>query len=476
MTTRPEHEGTPTGMTDATDTTYRGLFTSEHGPLAVGILLLEVGAAMTVYILAVVLPRAMEDLDASDAYPVMLSAASIGAFLALAVAQPLRRAWGAGRLLLLGLVLTTLGTLVTASAGQAAGYGGGQAVAAFGSGLLGVLGLGVVIESMPSAYRTRLLALTSAMWVLPGLIGPPLALLAQTGLGWRGALLVPLPVLLGARLLVARAVLTAPSPQRPPHVAARWGMRLLLPLGMAVFVLGSTLHTWWGWPGLALAVVAGLRLLPTGTVRAAPGPPRHLLALFLVAGGYFGARSLTTLNAVRAEGLPVAWATFSLGASAVLWGLTSLVVPRLVGRDHQHGDRVAWLGVGTMAGVLSVWSVAQLIGAVTGPMLLALWCLAGLGMGLAYPVLYVRATHVSSDSGPQGASLDGATLAAAVLLAETLGERTGAALGSGVVDLVLTAGASERIGLHLSTVLFSILLALALVALGKTSKPDAREQ
>ncbi len=134
-----------------------------------------------------------------------------------------------------------------------------------------------------------------------------------------------------------------------------------------------------------------------------------------------------------------------------------------------------------MAGVLAVWSVAQFLGAVTGPMLLGLWCLAGWGMGLAYPVLYVGATHVSRECDPQeatrdgatrdGATLDGATLAAAVLLAETLGERTGAALGSGVVDLVLTAGASERMGLHLSTVLFSVLLFLALVALTKTYKP-----
>lgn len=88
MTSRPEEPGGP----GESDTTCRGLFASEHGPLAVGVLLLEVGAAMTVYISAVVLPRAMVDLDASDAYPVLLSAASIGAFLAFAVAQPLRRA------------------------------------------------------------------------------------------------------------------------------------------------------------------------------------------------------------------------------------------------------------------------------------------------------------------------------------------------------------------------------------------------
>ncbi|MBA2694671.1 MAG: hypothetical protein ACR2FV_11395 [Ornithinimicrobium sp.] len=64
---------------------------SAHGPLAVGVLLLEVGAAMTVYISAVVLPRAMVDLDAAGAYPVLLSAASVGAFLAFVVAQPLWR-------------------------------------------------------------------------------------------------------------------------------------------------------------------------------------------------------------------------------------------------------------------------------------------------------------------------------------------------------------------------------------------------
>lgn len=445
-------------------TTYRGLFASEHGPLAVGILLLEVGAAMTVYIGAVVLPRAMVDLDAADAYPVLLSAGSVGAFLALAVAQPLRRACGAGRLLLLGLVLTIVGTLLTAGSGQAVGYGGGQAIASFGSGLLGVLGLGVVIESMPIAYRTRLLALTSAMWVLPGLIGPPLALLAQTSLGWRGALLVPLPVLLGARLLVARAVLSAPTTAPVRDVPRRWGIRLLLPLGMAVFVLGSGLHTWWGWLGLTVALAAGLRLLPAGTVPAAPGPPRHLLVLFLVAAGYFGARGLLTLSTVRADGLPVAWATVALGVSAVLWGLTSLAVPRLVGSDQQHRERVLRTGVGMIAGAVSVWGAAALLGWTGGPLLLLVWCLAGTGMGLAYPVLYVGATHADAGDGSSG--LDGSSLAAAVLLAEHLGVETGTALGSGVVDLLISVAADEPLGLHLSTVLFGALLALALLMLG----------
>lgn len=331
-----------------------------------------------------------------------------------------------------------------------------------------MLGLGVVIETMPIAYRTRLLALTSAMWVVPGLIGPPLALLAQTSLGWRGALLVPLPVLLGARLLVARAVLGTPVTGPARGQPRRWGTRLLLPLGMAVFVVGSGLHSGWGWLGLVLAVAAGLRLLPAGTVRAAPGPPRHLVVLFLAAAGYFGAQELLTLNAARAEGLPVAWATVALGASAVLWGLTSLVVPRLIGPDKRHGEQVLLLGVGMMAGTILILGGAQFLGWTSGPLLVLLWCLAGMGMGLAYPVLYVGATHAGADGRASG--LDGATLAAAVLLAESLGVETGTALGSGVVDLILAATADEPLGLRMSTILFGALLALALMVLGGSGR------
>lgn len=445
-------------------TTYRSLFASEHGLLATGVLVLELGAALSVYVTAVVLPRSMSDLAAADAYPVMVSAVSVGGLLALAVARPLLQRVGTARLLVLGLVLTVAGMLLTATAAGAIAFGAGRSLSALGAGLLGVLGLSAVIDRLPIAHRTRLLALISSMWLLPGVLGPPLALLAESALGWRVAMLLPLPVVLVGRLLVGRSLLRGPgrSPDQIDRAPTRWGATLALPAGMAVFVTGSTLGSWWGWTGLLLTLVAGLRLLPPGTTRASRGHPQHLGGLLLLAAGYFGAQGLLTLSTVRADGLALVWGNTALGASSVLWALASLLVPTLVGPAGERRPLVLRSGLVLMLLALTTWSALQLTQTLTGPLVLLLWCTVGVGMGLAYPLLYVGAT-VPGTGAPGSVLPAGATLAAAVLLAEQLGIDVGTAVGSGIVDLALSLGLGETGGLHLSSIAFVGLVGLALL-------------
>jgi MFS family permease len=436
----------------------RELFASPHAALAVGVLLLEFSAGLTVYVSAVVVPAVIADLHAARDYPLIVSATSVGLFLSLAAAARLLRRIGPRPVLAAGLVLTVAGAVVSAAAGSALVFACGRFAAALGSGLLGVFGTAAVIASVPQGYRTRLFALTSAMWILPGMVGPSAAVAVVHAVGWRWTLLMVVPLVLLARILVGRAALRAGTGPRDDGVTERrpLAVSLLLPAGMALFVFGSAGSLGnWSLFGLAIALIGAVGLLPAGTARLAAGPPRFLALLAVVCFGYFGADALLTAIGTRADGLPLIWVSVALGASAVCWSLGSMLQPRLSGSHGQRGRAVLATGAATMAVGAGGIVVMQTAGVVTGSLLLIAWCVAGFGMGLAYPILYLQSTTATPSR-----ALDAGTLATAVLVAESVGSVLGAAAGSAIVDVAQRIGASEADGLHASMIAFTTALAM----------------
>jgi MFS family permease len=422
---------------------------------------LEFSAGITVYVSAAVVPVVIADLHAAREYPLIVSATSVGLFASLAVAARLLRRIGPRPVLAVGLVVTVAGAVVSAVAGSALLFAIGRMAAALGSGLLGVFGTAAVIAAVPQGYRVRLLALTSAMWIVPGMVGPAAAVAVLHAIGWRWTLLLALPLVLVARILVGRAGLRAAQPERPggdEDPASRpLLLTLLLPAGMALFVFGSAgpLGSW-ALVGLVVATVGALALLPPGTVRLTDGPPRHLALLAVVAVGYFGADSLLTAIGTRADGLALMWVSVALGAAAVCWSLGSMVQPRISGSHGQRAGAVMTSGIAVMSVGAVIVVVLQATGAVSGPALLASWCVTGAGMGLAYPILYFRATTASTAQ-----RWDAGTLATAVLVAESTGSVLGGAIGSAIVDGAQRVGATEAAGLHAAMVVFAAVLAPA---------------
>jgi MFS family permease len=63
-------------------------------------------------------------------------------------------------------------------------------VQGIGGGGLYVVSLATVAKTYPERIRPRVMALLASMWILPGLLGPPVgAVLAET-VGWRYAFVV----------------------------------------------------------------------------------------------------------------------------------------------------------------------------------------------------------------------------------------------------------------------------------------------
>jgi MFS family permease len=316
-----------------------------------------------------------------------------------------------------------------------------------------------VIRNLDDYLRVRVVAAASAMWIVPALVGPPATLALEHAVGWRWTLLAPVPVVLAGRVLVVRAA-RGDQPEREPTRRPA-GRTLLVPAGVAVLVLTSTDVRWWPLTGAGavLALVGVARIMPPGTARLRRGTPAALAAMLLFATGWFGADSLVTVLLTDGYGTSVARAAVVLSAAPLAWAATSLLVPRLV----RGGRRPpAAVGLALAAGGVAVLAAGPVAPTGYGAALVS-WTVAGVGIGLAYPGLYVLCTTPDE-------SVPADELATAVITAEAFGALLGGAAGGAAVSLSLAGGIARPHGLALAYAAFAAVLAAgAVVALRATS-------
>ena len=402
--------------------------------LAAGVVALEFAAAVSSFVSATLLPMVATALDARAHLGLLLAGPTLGLFVALPLAPAVLHRLGPRRTLAAGMVAYLAGAVLSATAVSAWVYAGGRFVGGLASGLLAVFGISAVIRELDEGVRARVVAVSSAMWILPAFVGPPGTLALEHAVGWRWALLAPVPIVLAGRFLVAGAVRTAPD--EPAHRPV--GRTLLVPAGVALLLAGRSPVLVAAGAVVALAGVVGL--LPAGTGRLRSGAPAALAAMLLFGTGWFGADGLVTVLFTDGYGTSVGRAAIVLSAAPLAWAVTSLAVPRKV--PPAVGLALAAAGVAVVAA-----SASYGLG-------LAAWTLAGAGIGLAYPGLYLRCTPAGCPA---------AALATAVITAEGFGALLGSAAG-GV--LASTAGLTPAYAAFAA-----VLVLAALVATRSAPKP-----
>ncbi len=431
--------------------------------LAVGVVSLEFAAAVSSFVSATLLPTVARELGARDHLALLLVGSTIGLFIALPLAPAVLGRLGPARTLTVGLVGYIGGAAAAALAPDGWVFAAARLAGGLGGGLLAVFGVSAVIRHLDEHLRVRVVAASSAMWILPAFVGPPGTLALEHAVGWRWTLLAPVPIVLAGRVLVVRAARDDGGPPAPAWRPA--GRTLLVPVGVAVLVLTSTDGRWWPLTaaGALLALVGVARIMPSGTGRARRGAPAALAAMSLFATGYFGADSLITIMLTDGYGTSVARAAVVLSGAPLAWAVTSLLVPRLM-----RGGRRPPAALGL---ALAAAGVAVLAAGPAGPggyvTALVSWTLTGVGIGLAYPGLYVLATTPDDE-------VPAEEVATAVITAEAFGALLGGAAGGAAVSLSLAAGLARPHGLALAYAGFAVVLALgALVALRATRPPAA---
>jgi MFS family permease len=401
--------------------------------LAAGVVALEFAAAVSQFVASTLLPTVAGALDARDRLGLLLAGPTLGLFVALPLAPAVLHRLGLRRTLATGLVLYVAGAAVSATALDAWSYAGGRFAGGLGSGLLAVVGVSAVIRQLDEDLRARVVAASSAMWILPAFVGPPATLALEHAVGWRWALLLPVPVVLAGRLLVAGALTTStPEPDARPA-----GRTLLVPAGVAVLLLTRSPVLVVAATAVALAGLAGL--MPAGTLRLHRGAPAALAAMTLFGAGWFGAGGLITVLFTDGYGTGVGAAAVGLSAAPVAWAVASLVAPRRV--PPAVGLALAAAGVAVLATTAAY------------PVGLVAWTLAGAGVGLAYPGLYLRCTPNTGNA---------TVFATAVLTSESFGALLGAAAGG---LLASSAGLVPAYGA------FAAVLALAAAAATRSRAP-----
>jgi MFS family permease len=411
---------------------------AEYRLVTVAMLALVTMIAFEAMAISTAMPVVAEELDAVRSYGLAFSIMLTAELLGTVVSGLWSDRRGAVPVLVVGQLLFAAGSVIAGLAGTFEVLLVGRAVAGFGAGL-NVVALYVVVGRVyPEWMRPRVFSWVSAAWVLPSLIGPPVAGWLTSTFSWRWVFLVVLvpmtltfTVILQQRARLAGDVEGGASGSGRDRSAQRrllW-LGLAIALSVGVMQVGAErlvpLH-----PVTLVATVVGLcgvaltypRIVPRGTLRMARGLPSAMLSRLLLSGTFNGAMTFVPLMLVAERGLSPTLSGLMLTIGALGWSTGSWVQGD-VRLAHRKAQLISWGGAFLTGGIVVLALVAALdlhhavvaVGAV----------LTGLGMGLATSSTSVLTLTLSpaAEHGAASASLN---------LSDVLGSVLGLSLSGAV--------------------------------------------
>ncbi len=375
-------------------------------------------AAFEAMAVATAMPTVAAALDGLTGYALAFGLPLATSVLGMVAAGAWSDTRGPSGPLRVGIALFVAALLVAGLAPSMVVFTAGRALQGLGSGLFSVALYVIVARVVPPALRPRLFAAFAAAWVVPAVVGPPVAALLVTTVGWRWVFLLAAVLAVPAALLVEPSLRGLGDPggdssarQVPWAVGAAVGAVALqeagqLPTGPAVLLAGVA----------AVVVVACLvHLLPAGTASARPGLPAVVAVRGLASAAFVAGETYLPLLLSRERGLSPAFAGFVLTAAALTWAAGSWIQ----GRDRAP-SRSALLTAGTASiGIGVLGAAALVVASVPVAVGVAGWALTGLGMGLTYPTLSVLTLELS-PAAEQGANSSALQIADALFAAVVL--------------------------------------------------------
>ena len=437
--------GPATGPT--MEATAAGPFSSAYRVVTVSILALVTIIAFESMAISTVMPEVAVELDAVRSYGLAFSVMLTAQLLGIVLAGVWVDRAGPLPALLAGQVLLGAGSLVCGAALGLEMFLLGRTGAGLGAGLLVVVFFVVIGRVYPESVRPRLFGMFSAAWVVPSLVGPPIAAGIASALSWRWvfwavvAPIVVIAVLLATRshLIGAAGSAAVSSRDRAAHARVAWlglGIALAagaLQLGTYELELAWSPRTVIGLLGVVgVAVVAPL-LLPDGMWRMRRGLPTVMLSRFLASVSFFGTTTYVPLFLVSERGLSLGQAGLILAIGSVGWAAGSAIQ----GSSRHDGRRERLITVGGLA--LAVGIAGNLASAALGlptavvPVSIAVM---GLGMGLTTATTSVLMLGLSSaaEHGESSTSLN---------LSDVLGSVLGIATGGAIFAALHTTDGSD---------------------------------
>lgn len=449
------------GPVEAEPASGEGLFSGRYASVTAGFAVVMFLTGFAALAVIPILPTAARDLDGVSLYPLVAGCFVAASLLGGVLGGYWADRAGARRPLAAGVVLSVVTLLISATSGSIWQLAAGRFLDGLAGGMVAVAVNTAVAQAYPERLRARVLALMSTCWLVPSLVGPPLAGLVVTWWSWRAvffalAALTVLPAVAVVLLLRGRAWRAAPLPaeDRPPRPALT--VALAVSLGAALGQYGVS-----GWDarrmlcaavGLGLMAVFATRLLPPGTWRAARGLPATALLRGLSSGAFFTLEAFVPLFLLSDGSVPTVVTGLAFTGAAVAWAASSWVQAHPLAHWPRH--RL----VATGAVVMALAAVLAVVGTLpsTHPYIAAsAMVVAALGMGLLAPSVTLLSL-IHSPPGRQGYA------SSALQTTQNLGQITVLGLGSALFNGFLAADAE---GAAYGAVFAMLILPSLLIAL-----------
>ncbi|HWG15207.1 MAG TPA: MFS transporter, partial [Streptosporangiaceae bacterium] len=426
-----------------------------HRVLTTGLVLAVTLVAFEALAIATVLPVVSRELGDLRLYGWVFSAFLLSSLAGIVVAGTLADRVALGRPMLGGLALFATGLVIGGTAPTMAVLVVGRAVQGLGAGVVPAVAYVAISRGYPDHCRPRMFAVLSTAWVIPGLIGPAIAALVATAVGWRWVFLGLLPLVAVAGLLAVLALRRVPRPAaaaRPelPYLAvlgviAGAGVALAsLSSGRLPVMIGGVLA------GGVLLVVSLRRLAPPGTLLDRPGLPATILGRGLLTCSFFAGDAYVPYAITTVRHAPTGLGALALTAATMTWTAGSWVQARWITRTGPR--RLIRLGEGLVVIGLVLMGVT-LLPSVPPALGIAAWAIAGFGIGQAYAPLSVT-TLDKAAPGQEGRATSG------LQLFDVLGQAVGTGV-SGALVAGVSRGPGHRPGVALA---FGFALAVSVIA------------
>ncbi|SDN50347.1 Major Facilitator Superfamily protein [Actinomyces ruminicola] len=439
----------------------RALATTPVGHLAASMLMVELLAGMQTYINQTVLPLVATDLGARAHYGLVTAAAMVPTFLTMPLGGSMLTRWRADRLMTALTAVLVAGAVTGALAPNVGVYVVGEVLRGLAAGALATVTMGVLVAGLPEAWRRLFLAAGSATWVVSSILGPGYAAAVSQAWGWRWALVVYVPLLVVARLVMAREIRglhVSDDESHPPLVPA-----LVMAAGVAAIgavPAASALFAPVGAAGTAAVVWACARVFPTGTMRLLPGRRAALATLAWLCAAYFTLDYLVSPAAHDVLGLGPTAIGWALTCAGLAWSSIAIWTAAHPAREpHRYRMRVgvggACLAIGGAVLTAAFGGAAPWWGLHVG------FATAGAGMGIIHQDTMIRCVTAPEDL---GGAPDGISQARAATSATVANAAGAAALGTLATTFVAPSAAGVQANLLVPTTAV-LTLALALTPL-----------
>ncbi|MEW2578656.1 MFS transporter [Streptomyces syringium] len=459
-----------------------GLFSRPHRARTTAVAGTFVLVAFAGLALSTAMPVAVQELGGLSLY-----ALAFGGFLAASIVGTVvggghADRHGPGPALYAGLLCFAVGTLLAGTAGAMPPFLLGRCVQGLGGGAVTVALYVVVGRAYPAPLRPRMFSLITACWILPSMLGPPVAGAVTERLSWRWVFhaiavlsVVAMVVLVRPLRKVGPPVTTDDDATGQAGPSGRVRAAVTVAVGAGLIGYAGSAKGWQALPlaalGLTLLAVSLRSLLPPGTLRARRGLPSLVLLRGVAAAAYFTVESFIPLMLVNERDLSPTAAGMSLTGAALSWAGAAWLQGRP--RLPVTRERVVLIGalVHFCAAALTITGVLRALPAATAAVGLVV---AGFGMGLLLPGVGVLTLDRSAPDrqGANSAALQLADNLCSVLLVGACGAAFNAAHTRAGHD----AGAFALVFAVAATVAGGACLLAGRVTAVTTSDPRAEEK